>query len=556
MAAFVAEHSLPFTITDHLVKLLPKICKDSKIAKGIVSGRTKTQGVVKNVIGNQHMISICNNLRQQKFSLIVDESTDISSIKHLCLVVRYANQQNKIEDHFFTLIPLLSSDATTLYNKIIAEFKKYEIPYKENLIGFASDGANVMMGGQHSLMIMLKNDIPSLFTMKCICHSFHLCASYACMKIPNTVESLIRDIYNFFSSSPKRQLEFREFQKFCNIKIHKMLHPAQTRWLSMHMAVSRILEQYEALRLYFTDAVANNDALASQSILEKLNEGVTKLFLQFLDFILPVFNNLNKDMQAESPRIHILYKNVCSALRTIYDCFLKRDYILRNSIEDIDFKNPRNWMAIEDCYFGANVNNTIAHKQFSNAQLLFFRQRCLDFFVEACSQIAQRFPLKNNNIQLLDFVDPVKIKQGNIQSISNVAILFPNFIQNDNLQELDTRWRMLRNLEEIQELPNDLDSFWQTIKKIKSGDGTETFCLLTKFVSHILCLPHSSANVERIFSLINLLKTKQRNTLNTDTIIGLLHCKDYLKNDQCYNFEVDRDLILLMRKDIIYKTDE
>lgn len=31
-----------------------------------------------------------------------------------------------------------------------------------------------------------------------------------------------------------------------------MLHPSQTRWLSLGIVVKRILEQYQALLLYFT----------------------------------------------------------------------------------------------------------------------------------------------------------------------------------------------------------------------------------------------------------------------------------------------------------------
>ncbi|CAH0397053.1 unnamed protein product [Chilo suppressalis] len=51
------------------------------------------------------------------------------------------------------------------------------------------------------------------------------------------------------------------------------------------------------------------------------------------------------------------------------------------------------------------------------------------------------------------------------------------------------------------------------------------FPLLSNFVFNILSLPHSSANVERIFTHINLLKTIQRNRLSTESITSLLHSK-------------------------------
>lgn len=325
---------------DHLPKLIEKICPDSKIAKEIKCARTKTQAIVENIIGKESFKQLCSDLKEKKFSLIIDESTDLSTTKHMCLVVRYL-KDNRIRDSFLTLIEVSAATASVLYEHIVNFFNEHEIPYKENMIGFAADGANVMMGANNSVMVLLKRDIPHLFVMKCICHSYHLVASYACEKLPRFVEDFVRDLYNYFSSSPKRVAAYKDFQTFCNVKMHRLLHPSQTRWLSVHAAVKRVLEQYSALRLFFIDATQNNDLLAAENILQKMNDPVTRLFLQFLDFALQLFNNLNREMQAEQPRIHVLYAEITKTVRTLFDCFLKREYILSTSIENIDFENPR-----------------------------------------------------------------------------------------------------------------------------------------------------------------------------------------------------------------------
>lgn len=546
LCAFLAEHHLPFAVMDHLVKTVANVCTDSEIAKRLACGRTKSSAIIKNILGPHSLQSLIADLRTNKFSLIVDESTDIGTMKHLCLVVRRVVKYN-VTDDFLTLLKLSAADATTMYNHIINFFETNKIPYRQNLIGFASDGANVMVGEHHSLAALLKKDIPNLYTIKCICHSFHLCASYACQKIPRFVEDLTRDIYNYFASSPKRVTELEKFQIFCNAKVHKILHPSQTRWLSVHSAVARILEQYGPLQLYFTDAVSNNDLLAAENILTKLNDPTTKLFLLFLDFALPFFNDLNREMQSEKPKLHLLYKNICNILRTIFDCFIKRNYLLSTPLENIDFKNPANYLAIEDVYFGANAIKYISENRLSNQQLHFFRLRALDFYIEACAQIVQRFPLKNNPLSKFLFLDPTVVKSGTIQSISDVAILFPNILSGDNnLQLLDTQWRLLRNTKEIESLPEETVLFWKKINDIQSGDGTQMFNILSDFVFTILCLPHSSANVERIFSDYNLTKTKLRANLNTDTTSGLLHTRQYLQGKNCYEFTIQKELLKAM----------
>ncbi|CAH1997278.1 unnamed protein product [Acanthoscelides obtectus] len=76
-----------------------------------------------------------------------------------------------------------------------------------------------MLGANNSLASRLKEKCPNVFLMKCICHSFHLCASYACEKLPNDVQQLARDVYNLFSNSPKISTNnFTSLQMCCLTK--------------------------------------------------------------------------------------------------------------------------------------------------------------------------------------------------------------------------------------------------------------------------------------------------------------------------------------------------
>lgn len=61
---------------------------------------------------------------------------------------------------------------------------------------------------------------------------------------------------------------------------------------------------------------------------------------------------------------------------------------------------------------------------------------------------------------------------------------------------------------------------------MKHGDCSVAFPHLSKFIFSLLCLPHWRAAVERIFSSISALKTKQRNKLSASTLAGNLHTLD------------------------------
>lgn len=146
-----------------------------------------------------------------------------------------------------------------------------------------------MMGCRNSVASRFKEECLGITIIKCICHSAHLCASEACKALPRRCEDLARNIYNFMKCSAKRQAQLVQFQKFLDIKPHKILHPSQTRWLSQGAVVSRILEQWDALKLFFTDMAFSEKLLAAEQILNYLDDPLVKLCFLFLDWILPKF---------------------------------------------------------------------------------------------------------------------------------------------------------------------------------------------------------------------------------------------------------------------------
>jgi hypothetical protein len=114
-------------------------------------------------------------------------------------------KKKNIETLLWKMIPTFSDEndirtqgtAQHLYDVIIETFVKKDIPLK-NIVGFASDGCNVMMGEHNSVASRLRNECPGIVVLKCICHSLYICSSQACKMLLRTCEDLARNIYNFF----------------------------------------------------------------------------------------------------------------------------------------------------------------------------------------------------------------------------------------------------------------------------------------------------------------------------------------------------------------------
>lgn len=147
----------------------------------------------------------------------------LSTTKLLSLVVR-VEFNGKICDFFLDLVKVTNCNAIGINEIIVNFFNQSNIDYKTNLIGFAADGANVMTGANHSVATLLKKDCRNLIIFKCTCHSFDLCANYACNFLPKFVEGGARDIYNFIQNSPKSVDLFSDLQILLDYKPRKILH--------------------------------------------------------------------------------------------------------------------------------------------------------------------------------------------------------------------------------------------------------------------------------------------------------------------------------------------
>ena len=74
-----------------------------------------------------------------------------------------------------------------------------------------------------------------------------------------------------------------------------MLSFGQTRWLSLEQCVSRMLEQWDALTLYFSSIVAEkrDPSYVTDSILQNLKNPFIKAQMEFLQVQLHRTNEFN-----------------------------------------------------------------------------------------------------------------------------------------------------------------------------------------------------------------------------------------------------------------------
>lgn len=257
------------------------------------------------------------------FSLIIDETTDISTVKCLVIAVRQIDVKlGKTCDNYFRLVQPPSGTGEAIFRSVMNVLREYEVPLK-NFVGIVTDNASSMVGKRNGVVALLKKEVPNLFNIGCVCHSINLINSSSLNCIPNDVEQMLRNIFNYFKSS-KRQMEFRELQDIFDVPEHKLLRLSDTRWLSFESVASRTLEQWEVLQNYFDKAQSEQQGSKNFENITIIKNGlsvINKIYLSFLEYVLKIMNELNVNFQSEGSKIIYLISSTKEILVKLFTNF-------------------------------------------------------------------------------------------------------------------------------------------------------------------------------------------------------------------------------------------
>ena len=110
MVGFISEHDLPFSIADHLTDLCKSMFPDSRIAQGIHMKRTKCTELTTKLAATVAE-ELASKLRKMPFSIIIDESTDHSKTKTMCIIVKFYDiDDGYIKTRMLDLVDIYGDD--------------------------------------------------------------------------------------------------------------------------------------------------------------------------------------------------------------------------------------------------------------------------------------------------------------------------------------------------------------------------------------------------------------------------------------------------------------
>lgn len=402
---------------------------------------------------------------------------------------------------------------------------------KNMMVGFSSDTTNAMAGKFHSVFTNLKTAVPGIACIKCSCHMIHLSASKACLKLPRSVEDLLRNVGSHFSRSHSRQTKYKEFQEFFQVEIHKILSPCTTRWLSLKACVDRVLEQFPALKEYFRLVNFEDPSKTSELIYSTMENSFSIIYLEFMSYSLGLLTNFNTLFQGEGPLLHSLKPEVEKLLKTVSMNFMSIEY--KRNLDSIINVSPnmlQYYLPLNDIYIGISATDSITNLKTKNVvnfdEIFKFFKSCQEFYIELVVDIKKRFVFDDSVFECITVTNPALVKEFKSKSLAHILKRFPvlhNCI--NNAQELDKEWRELALMEFEPSNSIDIIEYWRKVFCLKNSLGEVYFPNIFFVMRLLLVLTFSNASVERLFSDLKNIKTMHRNKLKTDSLVGILRTK-------------------------------
>ncbi|XP_043923159.1 uncharacterized protein LOC122798364 isoform X2 [Protopterus annectens] len=542
--SLLAEHNLPFTLGDQLLKYIKKYCTDLEVVMKISCGATKAICIAQDVSGPECEEDVATVCRKQPYCIYLDQSTDMKENKLLVILVGYFDQvSGQVVVRFLDMPICATGTGEAIYNCLIETLQRFNIS-ASNMAAYSSDYSEVMVDELDSVLSRLKQLNPDLFSVGSLCHIADLCIKSGVKQMALPVEELIADIHCHFSSNTPQQQKLKEFALFVVTEPPPIIHCARTPWLSLSKIIKRMLDLWPVLLSYFWSFELRSKKV--NLITQRLNSHDIKLVFLFLKDAVEPLLTFSAQLQARDIQFISLYSDIIKLVQ-VYASRLLKPAAAKEFVETVCLnsscllKDDNNIM--QQIHVGADVatylnenGNDIAGTAVEHT----FYKKVKAFYVAVLLEMKKNLPFGDSLLQNIgSFLDPSLKLQLEITVVENIGTHFgicksrvdwSQLIDEFAMYQItDFKWPQHQHNNNF-ETDMCFLKYWSAVLQ---SPVMEEMPVLKRLILTLLCLPHLNNEPQRAFSVVQNIKTELRPSLNVKTLNSLLAMKMNKDNDCC-----------------------
>ncbi|XP_057791317.1 uncharacterized protein LOC131008458 [Salvia miltiorrhiza] len=515
---FLADHNddIKYVINgapENLKLIAPSIQKDI-----VNAAAAKTINIIMEEIGGS------------LFSILVDESRDISMKEQMAIVLRFVNKDGCIVERFVGVEHVTSTTALALKEAICCFFSRYNLSISR-LRGQGYDGASNMQGAFNGLKALILKENPCAFYIHCFAHQLQL-ALVAVAKKHILVSALFfsfTSVVNVVGASSKRCdiLHQKEAEKIFSALNNGDLvsgrglnqettlkRPGDTRWSSHYDTLISLITLFSStikvLEIIVEDGVSSEQKGEANNLLGLMQSFDFVFTLHLMRSNLGITNELSKALQRKDQDIvnaMALVKIAKKRLQMMrdegWDSFYDQVSSFCNK-ENIDVPNMSDKFVVQ-CRSrrkAPEVTN-LHHYRFDvffsiiDMQLMELNDRFSEANTDLLLSVACLCP--DDSFSAFDK-----------HRLINLARFYPQDFSTFQIEALDDQLETyildMRSTDGF----GRLKGIGALAQKMVETKKHEVYPLLYLLITLALILPVATATVERVFSAMNIIKNRLR----------------------------------------------
>lgn len=471
------------------------------------------------------IVSQINNENVIAFSLLADETADISGIEQLSVGVRFLKKHEdnslNISEDFLGFVQLNKLDASSIAHAILNFCEKLNINMSK-LRGLGFDGCSTMAGKEGGVQKIIRDRYPKALYFHCASHRLNLVVNdlNAIPEIQNTIAT-IKEVIQFFRESTLRRKLVSNIPLLC-----------ETRWSAKYKSIRLFSEKFieikKTLENLSTDAEFNKSTRTKAHQLSVCTSESSfiislKIISKYSSILEPVTNvlqGISIDMLSVKQQIEsilsLLEKHRDADLDTIFSEIFRKSLEITQEF-GIELKMPR---TSNRQVYRANYETQSVEEYFKRSIFI----RYLDSLI--CS-LKNRFANQHEPAFLLYNLHPNYVKNHSYEQFVNIVNVINTFYDEiDNFQEEALAWY-------YHCINSSINS--KELSLLDVLQHCQFYPAVQNALQLVIALPPTTCTIERSFSTLRRVKTWLRSTMSEKRLDGLcmmsVH-RDFIKKNK------------------------
>jgi len=492
-------------------------------------------------------------LMSTPFSLIVDNAT-FSRENFCALKVKFLEKEfnkelnteiSSIKNKLIGIATLKESSTGKVMREILEDKLFSDKQIIMNLKGFTHDNGSSLTGPNIGLSSLLRKSGANFFDLNDPCHGLNLIIKKSVQILPKEIVEFVPDITNYFTS-PQKRASLKRVQEQNKLPTLFPIKLGSTRWLSLGQALTRLIDIWESLVLYFQEVTPKKDSKKERKYTKKTKKPIEKedntskllkllndknfyFQIKFLGYIVNTLNRFNIILQNPKLDISGVKTQINKCWSFILDLVAKPEILEKPKIELLNYEwenEELDDIAIKtrNEFINLIVTEIDSKYEFLQNESIEIQESFSEIFIPFLRKIlnllAEYLPLEDEVIEIADFIELKDTYPILKEKIFKFCEKF-NAIEEQEKQALKDELIHLKDFSQAKlafyrNSSLNLLHMWDLLEK------QENFRLLPRLVRLAEILPTSSAPLEQSFSIIKLLKTDLRNNLTESSLEGLI----------------------------------